>query len=150
MIDRFEKLTSGVSRIYKKIQKIKKHEMSAFGLKGTQVMCIYYLASNPEGLTAADLCAKCNEDKAAISRVLSELESGGFLSYEQDSSCKKYRNKVILTPKGNEYAKQISDIILQITEMSGAGITDKEREIFYRVLMMIADNIDEIERKLSK
>lgn len=150
MTDRFEKLTTGVSRIYKKIQKIKKHEMNALGLKGTQVMCIYYLASNPGGLTAADLCTKCNEDKAAISRVLAELEIEGFLSYEQEPSCKKYRNKVILTHKGNAYAKQINDTILQITEMSGAGITDKEREIFYRVLMIIADNIDEIERKLSK
>lgn len=27
MTDRFEKLTTGVSRIYKKIQKIKKHEI---------------------------------------------------------------------------------------------------------------------------
>ena len=40
--------------------------MNALGLKATQVMCIYYLASNPEELTAADLCTKCNEDKAAI------------------------------------------------------------------------------------
>lgn len=32
--------------------------MNALGLKGTQVMCIYYLASNPEGLTAADLCTR--------------------------------------------------------------------------------------------
>ncbi len=148
MIDRFEKLTTGVSRIYKKIQKIKKHEMNTLGLKGTHAMCIYYLASNPTGLTATDLCGKCNEDKAAVSRMLTELESNGFISYENTAAGKKYRTPVTLTSKGQNYAAQISEIILQVTEMSGKGITAEEREIFYRVLSVIADNIDEIERKL--
>lgn len=148
MIDRFEKLTTGVSRIYKKIQKIKKHEMNTLGLKGTHVMCIYYLASNPTDLTATDLCGKCNEDKAAVSRMLTELESNGFISYENTAAGKKYRTPVTLTSKGQNYAAQISEIILQVTEMSGKGITAEEREIFYRVLSVIADNIDEIERKL--
>jgi len=148
MIDRFEKLTTGVSRIYKKIQKIKKHEMNTLGLKGTHVMCIYYLASNPTSLTATDLCGKCNEDKAAVSRMLTELESNGFISYENTAAGKKYRTPVTLTSKGQNYAAQISEIILQVTEMSGKGITAEEREIFYRVLSVIADNIDEIERKL--
>ncbi len=148
MIDRFEKLTTGVSRIYKNIQKIKKHEMNTLGLKGTHVMCIYYLANNPDGLTATDLCTKCNEDKAAISRILSELVSIGFLSYDNTTVGKKYRTKAVLTKKGKDYAEHISDIILHFTEITGNGITDEEREIFYRVLSTIADHIDEIERKL--
>lgn len=147
MIDRFEKLTTGVSRIYKKIQRIKKHEMSAFGLKGAHVMCIYYLASTPEGLTASDLCFKCNEDKAAVSRMLSELEAGGFISYDNASIGKKYRTKAILTKQGKDYAERISHLILQFTELCGEGISDDEREIFYRVLLRIADNIETIERE---
>ena len=111
-------------------------------------MCIYYLASSPTCLTATDLCGKCNEDKAAVSRMLTELESNGFISYENTAAGKKYRTPVTLTPKGQNYAAQISEIILQVTEMSGKGITAEEREIFYRVLSVIADNIDEIERKL--
>lgn len=122
--------------------------MNTLGLKGTHVMCIYYLASTPTGLTATDLCVKCNEDKAAVSRMLTELESNGFISYENTAVGKKYRTPVTLTSKGQNYAAQISEIILQVTEMSGKGITDEEREIFYRVLSVIADNIDEIERKL--
>ena len=148
MIDRFEKLTTGVSRIYKNIQRIKKHEMSAFGLKGTHVMCIYYLASTPEGLTASDLCLKCNEDKAAVSRMLSELEAGGFISYENASVGKKYRTKAVLTEHGKGYAERISSLILRFTELCGEGISDEEREIFYRVLLLIADNIETMERKL--
>ena len=57
MIERFEKLTSGITQVYKSIQRIKKHRMDSLGLKGSHVMCIYYLSKNPEGLTAADLCS---------------------------------------------------------------------------------------------
>ena len=44
MIDRFENLTAGVTRIYKSIQKIKRHRMDSLGLKGTHVMCLHYLS----------------------------------------------------------------------------------------------------------
>ncbi len=49
MIDRFEKLTAGVTCIYKSIQKIKRHRMDALGLKGTHVMCLHYLSEHPDG-----------------------------------------------------------------------------------------------------
>lgn len=74
MIQRFEKFTNGITRIYKSIQKIKKHKMNALGLKGTHVMCLHYLSRHSEGLTAARLCRLCNEDKAGISRILADLE----------------------------------------------------------------------------
>lgn len=149
MIDRFEKLTANVSRIYKKIQKIKKEEMHLFGLKGTHAMCMHYLYSVSDGLTATDLCIKCNEDKAAISRILSELESIGFISYLSSAEGKKYRAKAVLTEKGKPYAEGIRKTILQITELSGKGISDEDRETFYRVLSIIANNIDNIERNDS-
>ena len=55
MLERFEDLTAGVTQVYKNIQRIKKQRMNSLGLKGTQVMCIYYLSIHPEGMTAADL-----------------------------------------------------------------------------------------------
>ena len=74
MIHRFEQLTTGVSQIYKNIQRIKTLEMRSLGLKGTHVMCLYFLSSHPDGLTASDLCALCKENKAGISRILSDLK----------------------------------------------------------------------------
>lgn len=106
MINRFEMLTTGIAQIQKKIQKIKRLKMNSFGLKGAHVMCIYYLHQNPEGLTAADLSRKCVEDKAAISRILSELEKNHFIYYEESSLGKKYRAKVKLTLEGEAYARQ--------------------------------------------
>lgn len=73
---RFEDLTAGVTQVYKNIQRIKKQRMNSLGLKGTQVMCIYYLSIHPEGMTAADLSRITVEDKASISRILAEAGGG--------------------------------------------------------------------------
>lgn len=143
MVDRFEKLTIGVAQIYKSIQRIKKYQMNELGLKGTHVMCIYYLSTHSDGLTAADLCDICKEDKAGISRILSDLEHGGFIRYESAND-KKYRAKAVLTQEGQTCASSVNDMILHATQKGGNGISEKEREIFYRVLFLISDNLAQL------
>lgn len=153
MIDRFEKLTTGVSQIYKSIQRIKKHKMSSLGLKGTHVMCIYYLNQYPDGLTASDLCDKCKEDKAGISRILSDLESSGYIIYNKKNTLndkKKYRAKAILTEQGRESALKVNELILNATFIGGMGLTDEERNIFYHVLFKISDNLANLCAELDK
>lgn len=140
-MERFEKLTSGVSQIYKSIRKIKSIEMDSIGLKGTHVLCLYYLSANPDGITATDLCAKCIEDKAAISRTLYDLERLGLVCYSA-SGDRKYRTKALLTPDGYAYAEMMNKLITRATLAAGEGISDEEREVFYRILFHIADQLD--------
>lgn len=149
MIDRFENLTSGVTQIYKSIQKLKRCYMGSLGLKGTHVMCLHYLSSCPDGLTAADLCEKCKEDKSGISRILSDLEKNRLISYLSATDAKRYRAKAVLTEKGREYAKTVTDLILLATSEGGQGITEKERDIFYDVLFRITDNLNQLYAKLE-
>ena len=52
MLHRFSAFVGGITECYKYIQRIKAAEMTEFGLKGTHVMCLYYLRQNPTGLTA--------------------------------------------------------------------------------------------------
>lgn len=143
-IDRFENLATGVAQIYKDILKIKRYQMQSLGLKSTYVMCLYYLGRYPKGLTAAALCKLCKENKAGISRILSELIQKGFIRYDNENSSKKYRAKILLTDSGNEYATKINDGIIEAVTKGGLGITNEEREVFYRVLSRIADNLDDI------
>ncbi len=148
MDNRFENLTTGVAKIYKNIQKIKKHYMNSLGLKGTHVMCIYFLASNPQGLTAAGLCNICQEDKAGISRILSDLEANGYIYYDAPPEAKRYRSKAILTQKGQECSARVNSLIENAVKEGGQNITDHDREVFYRTLFTIADNLDRICRTL--
>ena len=144
MIDRFEKLTAGTSRIYKSIQRIKKYQMSQFGMKSTHVMCIHYLDTHPDGLTGADLCRLCGEDKSGVSRILSDLEKQQLICYAPGHEAKKYRARALLTDTGKEDAEEIHKLILHATLKGGQGISDTEREIFYRVLFRISENLEQL------
>ena len=138
MIQRFDAFVSGITSCYKYIQRIKSMEMTEFGLKGTHVMCLYYLRQNPAGLTASQLCGLCAEDKAAISRTVSELRSQGYIT---SLSQKAYRAMLILTSAGQEIARKFDHLIEGWVTTGGDGLSDEERSDFYKVLSTIADNL---------
>ena len=138
MIQRFDAFVSGITSCYKYIQRIKSLEMTEFGLKGTHVMCLYYLRQNPAGLTASQLCGLCAEDKAAISRTVSELRSRGYIT---SLSEKAYRAMLTLTSAGQEIARKFDNLIESWVTAGGDGLTDEERSDFYKTLSAIAENL---------
>lgn len=142
MIERFEQLTLGVAKIYKSIQKIKKQSMEFMGLKSTHVMCLYYLGIYPDGLTAAEICRLCLENKAGISRILNDLENQGLISYILPPGGKNYRSKAVLTSLGKTYTNKVNLQILKAVRAASEGLDEDEREIFYKVLNRIADNLE--------
>ena len=149
MIQRFDAFVSGITSCYKYIQRIKSMEMTEFGLKGTHVMCLYYLRQNPAGLTASQLCGLCAEDKAAISRTVSELRSKGYITTLSE---KAYRAMLTLTAAGQEVARKFDKLIEGWVTAGGDGLTDEERTDFYKSLATIAENLRgriEAEQKIN-
>lgn len=138
MIQRFDAFVSGITSCYKYIQRIKSMEMTEFGLKGTHVMCLYYLRQNPAGLTASQLCGLCAEDKAAISRTVSELRSQGYIT---SLSQKAYRAMLTLTSAGQELARKFDSLIEGWVTAGGDGLSDEERFDFYKSLSIISENL---------
>lgn len=143
MIERFQAFVSGITICYKYIQKIKSMEMTEFGLKGTHVMCIFYIYHSDGELTAAKLCQLCAEDKAAISRTLMTLQEKGYVECGE----KKYRAHLTLTEKGKALAGQIDGLIEQWVGFGGDGLNEEERNSFYYALDLISSNLRE---KLNK
>lgn len=138
MKDRFEAFITGVTVCYKYIQRIKTIEMTELGLKGTHVTCLFYLSNHPEGLTAAQLCTLCAEDKASVSRTVADLRSRGYIA---QSGEKHYRALLKLTPEGVQAAKQMEPLIERWVQSGGDGLTQEQREIFYRSLALIGENL---------
>ena len=136
---RFQSFVTGITVCYKYIQRIKSMEMTELGLKGTHVMCIFFLQSHPEGLTAARLCQLCAEDKAAISRTLAFLQQEGYIL----SVGSRYRANLLLTEKGQAAALQVEKLIDKCVGFGGAGLSEEERATFYRVLEHISNNLRE-------
>ena len=113
--------------------------MTEFGLKGTHVMCVFFLHHNPEGLTASKLCQLCAEDKAAISRTLAVLQEKGYIQ----SGEKKYRANITLTETGRSLAEKVDAIIEQWVGFGGDGLGEEERESFHHALELISVNLKE-------
>ena len=140
MKERFETFVTAIMQIYRSIQRLKSQEMASFGLKGTHVMCLFQLQQHPEGLTAVQLGQLCDEDKAAISRSVSELRSCGLVQVPEGSS-RRYRVLISLTEQGRSVTQQMDQKIIDAVLAAARGYSPEERETFYRVLLQIADNL---------
>ena len=148
MQERFETFTVLINRISRNIRKIKNQEMAEYDLRSAHVSCLYYLHTN-KGATATDLCERCEEDKATISRALDYLETNGFLIC-QSKSAKRYKSPLLLTEKGREAGQKIADKISGVLDAISGGLTDRERAAFYRSLSIISDSLDAVSRNGEK
>lgn len=137
MKERFETFTVLINKISRNIRKIKNQEMAEYGLRSTHVTCLYYLYSE-QSVTATDLCERCEEDKATISRAIEFLESNGYLVCD----AKRYKRPLLLTEKGMEAGKRITDKVNRVLEKVGIGLTEEERVAFYRSLSIISRNLE--------
>ena len=105
MNNRFETFTLLITSISRSIRRIKTETMAQYELKSPHVSCLYYLYKKP-GMTAAELCEVCEEDKAAVSRSILFLEQKGYLAREISadkggrSGAKHYRAPLSLTEEG--------------------------------------------------
>ena len=140
MNERFQVFVTAITQIYRCIQKLKSQEMADLGLKGTHVMCLYQLQQHPEGLTAVQLAQACEEDKAAISRSVAELRELGLVE-SPAGGIRRYRMPIRLTEKGLQATDQMHDKIIDSVMAGGHGYSEEEREIFYRVLLRVSENL---------
>ncbi len=143
MEERFENFTILIAKISRAIRKIKSEEMEEFALKSPHVSCLYYLYKNDGSLTAKELCDICDEDKASISRSLEYLEETGYIECNSKTE-KRYKSPLILTDKGNKMGEYISNKISKNVDMASAGLSDKDREVLYKSLFIISDNLQKI------
>ena len=141
MIQRFETFVTAITQIYRSIQKLKVKEMADFGLKGSHVMILFHLKKHPEGLTAALLCQYCEEDKAAVSRTLNELQALDLICIEEHPGQRRYRSSVTLSDKGNEITTEMEVRIKKAVGLAAQGYSDEQRELFYQVLLQISANL---------
>ena len=107
MQDRFERFVVSITELHRYLQKLKELEMGQLDLKAGYTMCLYHLGKHPEGLTATQLTELCKEDKAAISRTLSQLSAKGLVSCELPENKRSYRTLYYLTEEGSTVVKKI-------------------------------------------
>lgn len=144
-MDRFATFTVLINRISRNIRKIKNQEMAEYNLKSIHVSCLYYLYIEDK-MTATDLCERCEEDKATISRALDFLETKGYLICKSKST-KRYKSPFILTEEGRDIGKKIADKINGVLDIISTSLNEKERVEFYRSLSIISENLETVSKQ---
>lgn len=137
MEDLFEKFTVSILKLNKLVQRIKACEMKKFGLKSVHAMCLYHLSVHGQGLSAGRLVKLTLEDKAAISRALSDMRKMGYVEYDAS----RHGAPVKLTRSGAELAESIRARAAAAVGAGSLKFTPAQREFFYRSLITISDNL---------
>ena len=145
MKERFETFTVLINRISRNIRKIKNQEMAEYNLRNSHVSCLYFIYMAGE-ITATELCEKCEEDKATISRALDYLEKNNFIKCESKNT-KRYKSPLVLTEKGTIVGKKLCDKLDSVLDEIGVGLSDEERTEFYRSLSIISDSLESVANK---
>ena len=140
MITKYELFSSSLASLSRDIQAIERTEMAKFGLKGPHAQCLLAMLRHPLGITSAQLCELCAKDKAAISRMVSELETARMIRRESRNG-NIYRAALMLTEQGRAAADAVSRRAIMAVEAAGKGLTDAQREIFYQVMHTISENL---------
>ena len=145
MLDRFEQFSYSISNIYRHIMKIEREEMEKYGLRGSYAQYLVTMTRFPEGITSSKLSEICDRDKAAISRIVAEMEDKGLVTRETDRS-NLYRAKLMLTDEGRKAAGYVCERAEKAVNAAGKGLGEDDRKIFYGALAIIEANLRRISR----
>ncbi len=145
MKERFETFTVLINRISRNIRKIKNQEMAEYNLRNSHVSCLYFIYMAGE-ITATELCEKCEEDKATISRAIDYLKKNDYIKCESKNT-KRYKSPLVLTEKGTIVGKKLCDKLDSVLDEIGVGLSDEERTEFYRSLSIISDSLENVANK---
>lgn len=144
MISRYEQFSALISGIQRGIQRIERDEMEKLGYKGAYAQYLAAMRRYKDGLTAAQLCEICDRDKAAVSRILVEMEQKGLVQREGGAA---YRASLQLTDKGRSVAELVCRKGQNAVEAGGVGLTEEDRRIYFAALEKIAGNLEAISRQ---
>lgn len=139
MVSRFDKFSYDIAEIYYCWHKISSTAMEEYGLKGPYSVYFTALSNYPEGITAAKLSELCSRNKADVSRSMALFEEKGLIVRSEQKN--GYRALIKLTDQGKHIASGIAKKAAEVVDIGGAGLSEEERQSFYRALDLIAENL---------
>lgn len=139
MIHRFEEFQTSIQQVYIELQKLKTVAMQEFDLQASHVMCLYELDRHTDGMTAAELAAACDVDKAAISRSIKTLKDKGYVTDSTAFGDSPYRARIGLTETGRDVAERLNNKIISVTQIVEEEFDIPELDHLYSMLRRISD-----------
>ena len=146
MLNRFARFSLAIAEIDRCWHKLAAEEMAKYDLNSPHAVYLNTLYQYPEGITAAKLGELCCKNKADVSRMVTILEKKGLVRKEAVGG-NLYRAKLLLTDDGKLAAEHVQGRAALAVELAGSGMTDTDRETFYRCLEMITTNLQMLSKE---
>ena len=146
MLNRFARFSLAISEIDRCWHKLAAEEMSKYELNSPHAVYLTTLNNYKEGITAAKLGELCCKNKADVSRMVAILEKKGLVCKEAVGG-NLYRAKLLLTEEGRQAAEHVQQRAAVAVELAGSGMTDEDREVFYRCLELITSNLQTLSKE---
>jgi len=146
MLNRFARFSLAISEIDRCWHRLAADEMAKYGLNSPHAIYLTTLYDYEEGITAAKLGELCCKNKADVSRMVTILEKKGLVRKEAVGG-NLYRAKLLLTDDGKLAAEHVQGRAALAVELAGSGMTDAERETFYRCLEQITANLQTLSKE---
>ena len=147
MLDRFAKFSFSIAEIDRCWHKLAAEEMVKYDLNSPHAVYLNTLYEvGRDGITAAQLGELCGKNKADVSRMVAILEKKGLVQ-KIAVGRNMYRAKLLLTETGRQAAEQVRGRAAVAVELAGSGLTQEEREAFYKALELITTNLQKLSRE---
>lgn len=146
MLIRFARFSLAISEIDRCWHKLAAEAMAKYQLNSPHAVYLNTLYDYPEGITAARLGELCRKNKADVSRMVGILEKRDLVRKEAVGD-NLYRARLVLTEEGKQAAEYVRERAALAVELAGAGLTEEEREIFYRCLDQITTNLQNLSKE---
>ena len=145
MLNRFARFSLAISEIDRCWHKLAAEAMATYDLNSPHAVYLTTLYECPDGITAAKLGELCCKNKADVSRMIAILEKKGLVKKEATGD-NFYRAKLVLTEEGKRAAEYVRDRAALAVEIAGSGMSDADREVFYRCLDQITANLQALSK----
>ena len=145
MLNRFARFSLAISEIDRCWHKLAAEEMAKYELNSPHAVYLTTLYTFEEGVTAAKLGELCCKNKADVSRMVAILEKKGLVRKEAIGG-NLYRAKLLLTEEGKQAAEHVQQRAAVAVELAGSGMSEEEREVFYRCLELITSNLQTLSK----
>lgn len=146
MLNRFARFSLAIAEIDRCWHKLAAEEMAKYDLNSPHAVYLNTMYQYEAGITAVKLGELCCKNKADVSRMVSILEKKGLVRKEGIGG-NLYRAKLLLTEEGKQAAEHVQQRAALAVELAGSGMTDADREVFYRCLEQITVNLQALSKE---
>ena len=146
--ERFQEFVRLISSTEKEIQRIRAVECERLGLRGADLMCLYYLGRSSTGMTAAELARTAGVTRAAVCRTIASLGAAQLVEVKDDpeSTTRRYRAEICLTQAGRELMGRVDQAISRVMSRVDSALDGRSRVRLYDSLESVLECLHGIGR----